>query len=334
MPRAPLNALQTFVAAARAQNLTRAAERLHLTVSALSHQIRLLEQRIDCSLFVRGPRGLKLTAEGQRLLDNVAPHLEAIDDALRPLCARNDHALSLSAMPSMLSSWLVPRLPDFVAHHPEIELNLDSSIALVDFADGRFDAALRYGTGDWPGLVVESLLEEWLTPVASPALLARYPRPRLESLGELPLLCPEDPWPEWFALHGGKPPRRYAASFNDSESRQRAAVAGMGVALGRTTMARPLIENGQLVALFPELMKARRQHFLVYPARARKHAGFTVFREWLLDEAARFRATPPAGVGAVPARVARSRAPDAPRTRKRVASAHVPRHGSRPVRRS
>ncbi|HEX5354411.1 MAG TPA: LysR substrate-binding domain-containing protein [Rhodanobacteraceae bacterium] len=296
MSRTPLNPLQTFVAAARAQNLTRAAERLHLTVSALSHQIRQLEERVGCALFLRGPRGLKLTAVGQRLLDNVAPHLEAIEDALKPLCAHNDNALSLSSMPSMTSSWLLPRLPRFVTKHPEIELNLDSSSELVDFADGRFDAALRYGAGQWPGVVVEPLLDEWLTPVASPGLLAGRKRPRLEELGDLPLLCPEDPWPTWFALYGGRQPRRYAASFGDPESRQRAAVEGIGVALGRTTMARPLIENGTLVALFPELMKSDAAHYLVYPERSRKHPGFVVFREWLLDEVASFRSTPPAGL--------------------------------------
>ncbi|MGH8215768.1 MAG: LysR substrate-binding domain-containing protein [Rhodanobacteraceae bacterium] len=310
MARTPLNSLQTFVVAARAQNLTRAAERLHLTVSALSHQIRLLEERVDCTLFVRGPRGLKLTAIGQRLLDNVAPHLEAIEDALKPLCGRGDNALSLSAMPSMTSSWLLPRFPRFVAQHPEIELNLDSSTELVDFADGRHDAALRYGLGQWPGLVVEPLLDEWLTPVASPSLLAGRRRPRRDELGELPLLCPEDPWTEWFALHGGTPPKRYAASFNDSESRQRAAVEGIGVALGRTTMVRPLIEAGQLVALFPELMKADRAHYLVYPERSRKHAGFMAFREWLLDEAARFRAAPATGLTTPRTRARNTRAPN------------------------
>jgi LysR family glycine cleavage system transcriptional activator len=290
MGRAPLNALQMFVAAARAKNLTRAAERLHLTVSALSHQIRLLEQRVDFVLFVRGPRGLTLTAEGQRLLRNVAPHLDAIEEALKPLCARSGHTLSLSAMPSMTSSWLLPRLPAFVAKHPEVELNLHSATELVDFADGRYDAALRYGAGQWPNVTVEPLLEEWLTPVASPALLGRHKRWRPGSLGSLPLLGPEDAWQEWFAMHGGTQPKRYATSFSDSESRQRAAVEGLGVALGRITMVRPLIETGQLVALVPEQMKADRSHYLVYPERSRKHAGFAAFREWLLDEAARFAA--------------------------------------------
>ncbi|MGN6313136.1 MAG: LysR substrate-binding domain-containing protein [Rhodanobacteraceae bacterium] len=285
MARAPLNALQDFVAVARVQNLTRAAERQHITVSALSHQMRALEQRVGCPLFVRGSRGLTLTAEGRMLLENVAPHIEAIEQALRPLCGRRSNVLNLSATPSMGSSWLLPRLPRFVKRHPEMELNLDSSIELVDFADGRFDAALRYGPGQWPGVIAEPLFEEWLTPVASPSLL-KGRKPRLDQLGEWPLLCPEDPWLEWFATFGGKPPKRYAASFSDSETRQRAAVEGIGIALGRTTMVKPLIEAGMLVALFPQVLKARYGHYLVYPQRSREHNGFIAFREWLLEEAA------------------------------------------------
>jgi len=296
MARAPLNALQDFVAVARVQNLTRAAERQHITVSALSHQMRTLEQRVGCPLFVRGSRGLTLTAEGRMLLDNVAPHIEAIEHALRPLCGRRSNVLNLSAMPSMGSSWLLPRLPRFVKRHPEMELNLDSSIELVDFADGRFDAALRYGPGQWPGVVSEPLFDEWLTPVVSPALLKGRKPPRLDQLGEWPLLCPEDPWTEWFNTFGGKPPKRYAASFSDSETRQRAAVEGIGIALGRTTMAKPLVEAGMLVVLFPQVLKARYGHYLVYPQRSREHTGFIAFREWLLEEAAQvFRPPPNAG---------------------------------------
>jgi LysR family glycine cleavage system transcriptional activator len=302
MSREPFNALQVFIAAARAQNLTRAAEHLHLTVSALSHQIRLLEERVDCVLFVRGPRGVKLTAEGQRLLDNVAPHLTAIEEALKPLCGRRDNSLSLSCLPSMASSWLLPRLLRFVARHPEVELSLDSSDELVDFADGRYDAALRYGMGEWPGVVVEPLLEEWLTPVASPALLGGRVPPALDRLGVLPLVGPDDTWQRWFARYGGRPPRHYVVSFGDSEARQRAAVDGLGVTLGRATMVRPLIETGQLVALYPEMMKGTRAHYLVYPERSRKHPGFVVFRKWLLDEAARYRAAPPAAAKRSPRR--------------------------------
>jgi LysR family transcriptional regulator, glycine cleavage system transcriptional activator len=291
MERPPLNALQVFVSAARAKNMTRAAERLHLTVSALSHQVRALEQRLGYTLFKRGPRGLELTPEGARLLDRVAPHLDAIDNAMRPMRARRDNVLSLSATPSMATGWLMPRLPHFVARHPELELNLESSIQLVDFADCRFDAALRYGPGQWDGVVSELLFEEWLTPVASPSLLAGRKRPTLHDLPDWPLLCPEDPWPQWFEKFGGTAPKRFVASFSDSETRQRAAIEGIGVALGRMTMVRPLIENGMLIALFPERLRARYAHYLVYPQRAREHVAFRAFHEWLMEEAASFRAS-------------------------------------------
>lgn len=289
MDRPPLNALQVFVTAARAQNMTRAAERLHLSVSALSHQVRLLEQRLGRTLFVRGPRGLKTTPEGALLLQRVGPHLDAIDAALQPLRARRECVLSISALPSLASSWLMPRLARFVESHPDFEFNLDSSIERVDFADGRFDAGLRYGPGTWDGVTSELLFEEWLTPVASPVLLAGRRHPRLERLGDWPLLSPDDPWPKWFEQFGGKEPKRYVATFSDTDTLQRATVEGMGVSLGRETLIRPLVQAGRLVVLFPERMKARYAHYLVYPERSRRHAGFQAFREWLHAEAAAFR---------------------------------------------
>ncbi|MDE2053933.1 MAG: biotin transporter BioY, partial [Xanthomonadaceae bacterium] len=152
-------------------------------------------------------------------------------------------------------------------------------------------------------------------PVASPSLLAGRKPPTLGELAKLPLLGPEEIWQNWFALHGGRSPQRYVASFNDAESRQRAALGGLGVALGRTTMVRPLIETGQLVTLFPEMMKGKRAHYLVYPERSRKHPGFVAFREWLLDEAASFRAAPPMGFAGTPKR---ERSKRAPRQRKRA----------------
>lgn len=289
MERPPLNALQVFVHAARAQNMTRAAERLHLTVSALSHQVRLLEQRLGFALFARGPRGLKLTAEGASLLERVAPHLDAIDAAMQPLAGRRDCMLSISALPSLASSWLVPRLPRFVARMPELEINLDSSVDRVDFADGRFDGALRYGGGHWEGVTAELLFEEWLSPVASPDLFGKRKHPRLDQLGDWPLLGLDDAWPRWFERHGGKAPKRYVASFSESETLQRATVEGMGISLGRETVIRPLIESGRLIALVPQRMPSRYSHYLVYPQRSAQHRGFQAFRSWIHEEAAASR---------------------------------------------
>lgn len=292
--RPPLHALQGFLVAARVGNLTHAAEAMHLTVSALSHQIRVLEQRLDRRLFERGPRGVRLTADGQRLLDQVAPHLDAIEASLRPFAARRDDVLTLSVTPSMASAWLVPRLGSFLAAYPHIEINLQSSVAVVDFARATdVDAALRIGGGQWPGVVAEHLFDEWLAPVASPALIARMGTAAPERLDRWPLLGDPDQeghWRAWFARFGGRVPDRFVATFDDSEALHRAAVAGVGVALGRLTRVRLLIESGQLRRLGENRLKTGYAHYLVYPPRAREHAGLVAFRAWLHDQARRYAA--------------------------------------------
>ena len=137
-----------------------------------------------------------------------------------------------------------------------------------------------------------------LTPIASPLLLAGRKRPRLDQLGDWPLLSPDDPWPQWFERFGGKEPSRYVATFSDTDTMQRATVEGVGVSLGRETLIRPLVQAGRLVVLFPERMKARYAHYLVYPERSRHHKGFQAFREWLHAEAAAFREGKDTGVHA------------------------------------
>lgn len=291
MSKVPLKDLQSFVTASRARNFSRAAEQLHVTVSALSHQMRGLEERLGQILFLRGPRGIALTADGERLYDAVAPHFDAIENALRCCRTSREDAIAVSVLPSVASSWLVPRLPAFVARHPEIELSLQSNVALVDFAKEPVDAALRYGPGHWSGVTAEHLFDEWITPVASPALIARIGRPALEDLGRHPLLGdPGNRWVAWFDTVGGSPPRRYVAHFDDSETLQKAAVEGLGIALGRMTMARPLIEAGRLVPLTDVRLRAEFAHYLVYPPRSERHAGLRAFRTWLLEEAAGYAA--------------------------------------------
>lgn len=287
MSRPPLHALQGFVAAARLGNLSRAAESLNLTVSALSHQMRSLEERLGQQLLVRNSRGVGLTADGERLLERVAPHLDAITQALRPYAARHDDVLTVSATPSMASAWLVPRLSEFLAAHPQIEINLQSSSAVVDFArDAGVDAALRIGYGRWPGVVAEHLFDEWLVPMASPALIAKMGRPTLQNLRDWPLLGdPDGQWNRWFSRHGIEPPARYVAYFDDSEAHHRAALDGVGVALGRLTRARLLLDSGQLVRLTRERMKTDYAHYLVYPQRSAAHRGLLAFREWLRGKA-------------------------------------------------
>lgn len=288
MARPPLASLQAFVLAAQQRNLSRAAQRLNLTVSALSHQIRTLEQRLQQTLFVRGPRGVSLTEDGTRLLDAVEGPLAAIERALEPRPQCHEGVLRISTMPTVASGWLVPRLPRFVAQHPELELHLHSGIGLVDFAKDPVDAALRFGPGVWPGLDAIHLFHEWITPVASPVLLKRRSRqPRPADLARWPLLGdPGDWWTDWFRQFGGQPPKRYVANFGDTETLHRAALEGLGVALGRMTLVKPHIDSGRLVMLMPERLRAEWSHYLVYPPRSARHAGIAAFREWLLLEAA------------------------------------------------
>lgn len=301
MSRPPLHALQGFAAAARHRNLSRAAESLHLTISALSHQIKALEDRLGYRLFVRGSRGIVLTDDGRRLLENIAPHLEAIERALKPPAPHRDDRLTLSVTPLMASAWLVPRLSAFLCRHPQLEFNLQSSEALVDFGrETAIDAALRSGHGEWPGLVAEHLFGESLRPVASPALLKRLKPtlgvPRLQELHRWPLLGdPGGYWERWFAHFGTSAPSRYVANFDDVDAMQRAAVAGVGIGLGRISRVQPLLDDGSLHLPMKETLEGQYAHYLVYPPRARTHAGLLAFREWLLEEAGRYREHRPQG---------------------------------------
>ena len=193
---------------------------------------------MGCRLFVRGSRGIALTDDGKRLLDRIAPHLDAIEQALRPFAARRDDVLTLSLMPSMASAWLVPRLGAFLGQHPQLEISLQSSVSLVDFArDTDVDAALRSGSGHWQGLIAEYLFDEALVPVASPALVARLGAPTLQELHRWP--CSAIPGPLGTLVHHFNTPGRRAMSPT-STTRRRASRRGRRrrIALARMTRAR------------------------------------------------------------------------------------------------
>src|SRR5581483_1961061 len=294
MSKPPLHILPAFLAAARTRNLTRAAAQLNLTVSALSHQMRALEERLGVRLFARTPRGVALTPHGTQLLDAVAPHLEGIERAFARFRERPADALTLSALPSFSSAWLMPRLPDFMARHPGLAINLQTTVELVDFEREPVDAALRLGAGQWPGLTAEHLFEEFIAPVASPKLIARLGKPKLAELARWPLLGEYDDdnarWRRWFAHHGGTPPRRYAANFGDADAElmHKAAVDGLGIALGRLLLAQPLLKNGSLVLLTDRRMPAGYGHYLVYPQRSIQHPALLAFREWLFAQVRAF----------------------------------------------
>jgi DNA-binding transcriptional LysR family regulator len=289
MSHIPLGLLQQFVRVARFGNLSRAAVQANLTVSALSHQIRQLEDRLGRRLFERGPRGVKLTTEGCGLLEAVGEHFDGIDHALARYRERRHDSLTLSASSGIMSSWLVPRLPRLVAVHPELELNLQSSSVLVDFEREPVDVGLRYGRGQWENLRSERLFGEWLAPVATPELVARMGDTDPRDLAAWPLLGdPANRWRDWFAHVGGTPPQRYVAHFDSTDALRHAALEGLGVALGRMVTSRSLIEAGRLVVLGERYLPIPEAYWLVYPPRSQEHRGLQAFRKWLLVEAEAF----------------------------------------------
>ncbi len=292
MGRLPLGLLQQFVLVARQGNLSRAAAQAHLTVSALSHQMKQLEGRLERRLFERGPRGVTLTVEGCSLLEAVGEHFDGIEHALAAYRTRRHDALTLTASSGIMSSWLVPRLPRLVAAHPELELTLQSSSTMVNFEREPVDAGLRYGGGDWAGLHSERLFGEWIAPVAAPELIARMEGVDPRDLSRWPLLgepTPSTRWNDWFTRYGGARPQRYVAQFDSLDALRHAALGGLGVALGRMVSSKSLIDAGRLQVLGDSYLPVAEAHWLVYPPRSLEHRGLQVFRQWLLAEAEDYR---------------------------------------------
>src|SRR6202171_3686618 len=167
----PMQALRAFEAAARTRSLTRAAESLHLTHGAISHQIKSLEADFGVRLVERAGRGIRLTDEGERFATRVRAVLSDLGDAVREVTERaNPRQLRVSVMPSFAARWLLPRIGRFLAAHPDIDLDVWASVALTDFRRDDIDAAIRYGSGNYAGAVTEYLMDDVYLPVCSPRL--------------------------------------------------------------------------------------------------------------------------------------------------------------------
>ena len=288
----PVASLQAFEAVARRRSFALAATELHLTASAISHQVARLESQLGVRLFERSAHGVRLSTAGDLYLTRVSGALAAIAAATDDLRQGVSNSLYVHSAPSLASLWLMPRLRAFAQAHPDISLNLSAAHTHSDFALGQADIDIRYGVPQWPNLVVEPLFEERIVPLASPAFIQEHRLKRPEHLLDVPLIqstISVVQWPDWFAAFAEqRAPDRFAVRFDRAQMSLEAAMQGLGVALESTTNAGRHIAERKLRPVFglDKAIKVK-AHFAVYPARHAKRPPVEAFLSWLHQEASR-----------------------------------------------
>ncbi|MBP0113097.1 MULTISPECIES: transcriptional regulator GcvA [Bradyrhizobium] len=288
-----LNGLRAFEAAARHLSFTLAASELNVTQTAISHQIRRLEEELGIRLFIRQNRALALTPEARDYLPGVRAAFNDLRLATDRLLRKDDDkVLTVSTLASLAAKWLLPRLTDFQEQHPGIDVRITTSTSLVDFQRDNVDAAIRYGRGQWPGVRAEWLMADELFPVCSPSLLrGDKPLRRPEDLRNHPLLhtsnANSDDWRLWLTAAGlpADIARQPGITFDMIFMTIQAAIDGIGVAMGRTSYVQDDIAKGRLVVPFKIALPADAGFYLVAPEGRREAPKLAAFRQWVLAAA-------------------------------------------------
>lgn len=287
----PLTALRAFDAAARHMSFAKAAEELHVTPAALSFQIKSLEEHLGRPLFRRLNRAVELTEAGRALAPGAAEGFATLQSAWRAVRRQEDGtSLTVTAGPALTAKWLAPRLYEFARAHPEIDLKFSATLRNMDLERDDVDVAIRFGNSADEGLYSVPVRKEWLTPVMTPELAEEFATP--ESLQKAPLihddsisfLTPPCDWPAWFRAVGVDFTPTHGAHFSNADHAIDAAVAGVGVALGRRAMILKDLTEGRLVAPFKVALETLgRFRFLCLPGAENKPQ-IAAFRDWFLTE--------------------------------------------------
>lgn len=284
----PLNSLRAFESAARLLSFTRAADELAVTQSAVSHQVKTLEDWAGLPLFRRDGRAVALTEAAAKFLPAVTLALDQLALAGRKLQAVDPGQgwLTVAVMPSFAGKWLVPRLSTFRAKHPNIDVWLATFEAQTGALGADVDIAIRYGREDWPGLTSIKILSEELFPVCAPAVAAQLKDPT--DLARATLLHDElrEDWAMWLRTAGvATVDATRGPGFDDSGLLIQAAIEGLGVALGRSVLVKGDLDAGRLVRPFATTLAGGSAYYLVYPPELENAPKIKAFREWLLATA-------------------------------------------------
>lgn len=293
-PLLPLNALRAFEAIARHLSFARAADELHVTPAALSHQIRALESQLGLELFHRRARAIELTDAGRLIYPGLHAGFDGVRNAVGQLeRKREGNVLVISATPGLVAKWLMPRLWRFLHAHPDIDARVSAALKIADFAAEDVDVAIRLSKGDHPDLHVEKLFDDSMLPVCSPRLVEQG----LRSAADLPrfplihydiAMSMRAPplWADWFAVACIQGDATRGLKVNVADHALDAAVAGAGVSLSFKLIASDDVHSGRLVCPFgPELPLSSGYHF-VCPKGHEKRSNVRAFHDWLFAEMA------------------------------------------------
>ncbi len=287
----PFAALRAFRAAARRGRFRDAAEELGLTESAISHQIRKLEDFLHVSLFERAGSRVSLTEAGSWYFEDIDPALGRIGEATRALMGGQDRTrVSLTLPPSLAIFWLIPKLSAFEVARPEIDLQLVTTTRRIDLKREQVDLAVRHGAGGWPEMDASFLMSETAMPVASPEFVKTFTQPLSpDSVAGMRVIVndyfPQE-WEEWAAAHGLTPPDpSKAVRLESQEQILAAAESGLGLAMGRSPLVDVRLASGTLIAPFGPMRGAGAGYYLCTPKGRPISAAARRVARWLVDAA-------------------------------------------------
>ncbi len=284
----PLRALSAFEATARHSSMARAAQELGVSSSAVSQQIKWLENYLQRQLFQRSKRPMVLSEAGDRLFNQIFGAFNEIDNALHRMEPAPSHsALAIRTPPSLTAKWLIYQIKDYRRLHPDIELRVDAVNEFLEFDWSGFDLDIRSGTGTWPSLFSYPLMEETITPLCSPDYQKNGPIALSDITGKTLISSEKSPfsWNHWFQKNSFRPDQepeslRFDRSFLSIE----AAKQGMGIALESTFLAHQEIATGKLIPAIAESQPLQiRQHWIVCPYQRLRSTKVRNFISWLWD---------------------------------------------------
>lgn len=282
-----LNALRTFTVAAQRLNFRQASEDLLVSPSAISHQIKWLEEYLGCKLFLRKNRNVELTEEGRFLFSKLERPFSEIAQALADVrMPYGRYRVTISLRPFVSTMWFTKVLGDLWFEHPNIQVNLIHNLQAPDFSRDNIDFAIVWGKAkSWPQLITHQVVPGDLTPVCTPAFVEKHgPINSPDDLRALTLIHDEGllAWDEWFLKADGKPASvRQSFNIDDTNVRLRAVLNGQGVMLSCPTLLREYIEKGELQLLFPQICLEDYAYFLAYPKDKELNEQAKFFVEWL-----------------------------------------------------